>query len=104
MAKQQEVPVEPVVEKKASRQPGVTPYSTAKRLVDNKLMSPEALDRGIAEGTIAKKPVTRDYGEDQELYVALQTYADQINAQTGVVNFSITSRKKVTDAGERETS
>ena len=87
-------------EKKQSRQTGVTPYSTAKRLVDNKLMSPDALERGITEGSIAAKPLTRDYGEDQEFYEALQKYADDINTRTAVVNFSITSRKKAVDEGE----
>lgn len=83
-----------------AQQKGVTPYSTAKRLVDAGLMDEQALAAGIEQGTIAQKPTSRNYGEDQPMYEALQKYVDEINTRTVGVNFSVTSRKKATGEGE----
>lgn len=80
-----------------SRQKGITPYATAKRLVDQGLMDSDDLTRGMTEGRISKPPRGRNYGPDQQTYEAISTYCAEANANTENFVFSVIGRKKTED-------
>ena len=80
---------------------GKVPYTTAQRMVTAGLMSEEALHEGVASGTIAPKPTNRDYGDDQDVYLAIQKYIDDCQPHCTEYRFSVMGRK-LADADAEE--
>jgi hypothetical protein len=80
---------------------GKIPFSTAQRMVKAELMTEDALQAGVANGTIAPKPSNRDYGKDHQVYEAIQKYIDECNEHCEEYRFSVMGRALSTsEAGE----